>query len=49
MKRLKLLTKPTHVNEMNFDDLYEEISTDLDSRIRDFRNRHSHRLDEDWS
>lgn len=40
MKKLKLLKRPTRVSELSFDDLYDEISNDLDLKIERFMSRH---------
>ncbi len=32
-------TKPTRVSDLDFDNLFEEISTDLDGRIERFMRR----------
>jgi len=41
-----VLSRPTKVGELNFDDLYEEISRDWQLRARDLRQRRLNKLRE---
>ena len=50
MKRIKnILTKPTRVNDTNFEDLYEEISTDLDFKIQNLIDRRERKIRRDFA
>jgi|GEM_PF-4728655 len=44
MKKSKILTKPTRIDDMNFDDLYEEISADMDLKIERLMERRERAL-----
>lgn len=39
MKKFKLITKPTRLSDLSFDDLYEEISSNWELKAERFMRR----------
>lgn len=46
MRKLKLLRRPTRVEDLNFEDLYGDNSDDLDLKIERFLSRHRKLVEE---
>jgi hypothetical protein len=45
-KKTKILSRPTRVGDMNFDDLSDDITDDLDRKIGQFLKRRTRALSE---
>lgn len=44
MKKFKILSKPTRVNDLSFDDLYEELSSDWELKAERMQTRRWRKL-----
>jgi len=44
MKKYKILSKPTRVNDLSFDDLYEELSSDWELKAERMQTRRWRKL-----